>query len=534
MPLLLSESNTMRRRATERENFSATFPKDLFASIVVFLVALPLCMGIAIACNLPPSLGLATGIIGGLVVGGLSGSQMQVSGPAAGLVVIVCELIREQGLAKFSLIVAVAGLIQIAAGMMKTAQWFRAVPPSVVNGMLSGIGVLLFASQFHVMVDDLPKGNGLQNLMTIPQAIAKGLFEDSNPLLNHHIAAPLGVLTICIIIAWERFAPKRFKIIPASLLAVLCATIISAILHLPIKHVVLPQTLVADLSFLPDVFNMDWLEDAAVYTSALELAFVATAETLLTATALDKMHKGERTNYDRELCAQGVGNLLCGFVGSLPMTGVLVRSGANVSAGAKTRLSAIMHGAWLLLFVSCLPMIIRLIPNCSLAALLVYTGYKLANFKVCKQLLSYGKSEVLIYCATVVCIVCVDLLSGVLLGIGLAVLKLVYIFAHLDISIKDDEVHNRTELKLTGAATFLNLPRIAGALESINPRAELHVNLTDLSYVDHACIELLNNWDKHAKSTGSKLVIDWASLGVVDNEKSPAVASPLEAPSRRT
>lgn len=519
MPNLTSRRTTMRRRAAMRETFRATFPKDLFASIVVFLVALPLCMGIAIACKLPPSLGIVTGIIGGLIVGGLSGSQMQVCGPAAGLVVIICELIKEQGLSKFSLIVAVAGVIQIAAGMMRTAQWFRAVPPSVVNGMLSGIGVLIFASQFHVMIDDLPQGNGIVNLMSIPQAILKSLFEDGDPVIHHHIAAPLGLVTICIIMLWERFAPGRFRVIPASLVAVVSATIISAIMNLPVKHVVLPHTLLADLSFLPDTLNMDWLKDTAVYTSALELAFVATAETLLTATAIDKLHKGERTNYDRELFAQGVGNLLCGFVGSLPMTGVLVRSGANVAAGAKTRLSTVLHGAWLLLFVSCLPMLIRLVPNCSLAALLVYTGYKLANFKVCKQLIAFGRSELLIYFATVFCIVCVDLLTGVLLGIGLAVFKLLYIFTHLDISMKDDPDNNRTELKLTGAATFLNLPRIAAALESINPRAELHVNLTQLSYVDHACIELLKSWEKQAKSSGASLVIDWTSLGMTNNEK---------------
>lgn len=504
--------------AIDTTQLRTTLPKDFLSSVVVFLVALPLCMGIAIACNLPPALGVVTGIIGGIVVGTFSGSPLQVSGPAAGLVVIVVELIHEHGLEKLSVIVAMAGLIQLLAGSLKMAQWFRAVPPSVVNGMLSGIGVLIFASQFHVMVDDSPKGSGINNLISIPMAIYKGLVPDSDPSSTHHLAAPIGLMTIIIIVCWEKFGPEKLKKLPASLLAIIVATIATMCMNLPIKHVSLPENLTEDLSFFWTSISLDWFKTPALFIDALGVALVATAETLLTATALDKMHKGARTNYDKELTAQGIGNLLCGFVGALPMTGVLVRSGVNVRAGAQTRLSTILHACWLLLFVVLLPFVVRLIPTCSLAALLVYTGYKLADVKAWKQIKAFGRSELLIYIITVVSIVCIDLLTGVLIGIGLSIAKLLYIFSHLEIQVVDDPESNRTDIAFKGAGTFLSLPRIASALENVRPNTELHIHLNDLDYVDHACLDLFMNWDKQSQATGGKLVIDWTALGAVFKE----------------
>ena len=263
---------------------------------------------------------------------------------------------------------------------------------------------------------------------------------------------------------------------------------------------------------------MDWFRQPALYLDALGVALVATAETLLTATALDKMHKGARTNYDKELTAQGIGNLICGFIGSLPMTGVLVRSGVNVRSGAQTRMSTIMHGFWLLLFVSALPFVVRLIPTCSLAALLVYTGYKLADLKAWKQIKAFGRSELAIYLTTVASIVCIDLLTGVLIGIGLSIAKLLYIVSHLEIQVVDDPEANRTDISFKGAGTFLSLPRIASALESVRPDTELHVHLNELDYVDHACLDLFMNWDKQSQATGGKLIIDWTALSAVFKE----------------
>ena len=239
---------------------------------------------------------------------------------------------------------------------------------------------------------------------------------------------------------------------------------------------------------------------------------VASAETLLCATAVDKMHNGPRTQYDRELAAQGLGNMICGALGALPMTGVIVRSSANVEAGGKTRLSAFLHGAWLLLFVAALPFLLSMIPTASLAALLVFTGYKLVNTKVLKELRQYGWGEVVIYAATLISIVGFDLLTGVLIGVGLSAVKLLYTFSHLDVRAEDGPRPGVTVMHLRGTATFIRLPKLAAALERVPGGTELHVLFAELQYIDHACLDLLINWEKQHEAAGGRLVIDWDTL----------------------
>jgi MFS superfamily sulfate permease-like transporter len=302
--------------------FSNRFTKDFVASIVVFLVALPLCMGIAIASGVPPAAGLVTGIIGGIVAGALSGAPLQVSGPAAGLTVLVWQLVQEHGLEALGAAVVLAGAIQIAAGLLKFGQWFRAMSPAVIYGMLAGIGVLIFASQFHIMVDSAPRGGGIANLLAIPEAIYKGVFPIDGS--SHHIAAAIGLVTIVGILVWTRFAPRALHMIPAPLMAAICATVLAAIMQLPIKYVNVPESLLGALT-VPGAEAFAGLLNADLLIQAIALAFIASAETLLCVTAVDKMHTGTRANYDRELTAQGVGNLLCGFAGALPMTGVRER-----------------------------------------------------------------------------------------------------------------------------------------------------------------------------------------------------------------
>ncbi|MBP6746531.1 SulP family inorganic anion transporter, partial [bacterium] len=298
----------------------AHFGNDFLASVVVFIVALPLCMGIAIASGVDPAKGILTGVVGGLVVSILGGSPLQVSGPAAGLAVLVLELIREHGIEKLGVIIFLAGLIQIVAGLCRFAPWFRAVPPAVIHGMLSGIGVLILAAQFHVMVDDTPKGSGIKNLISIPLSVYKGLnWTAHDGDSTHHIAAAIGVLTIVILALWQRFAVGRMKILPGSLVAVVVATCVASILHLSVHYVTIPSNLFAAISMpspkaLVSIFNWE------IFFDALAIAFIAAAETLLTCSALDKMHSGQRTNYDRELVGQGVGNALCGLIGGLPLT----------------------------------------------------------------------------------------------------------------------------------------------------------------------------------------------------------------------
>jgi MFS superfamily sulfate permease-like transporter len=615
---------------------------------VVFLVALPLCMGIAIASGAPVASGLITGIVGGLVVGTLAGSPLQVSGPAAGLTVIVYDAIQHHGLEMLGLLVLMAGAVQLVAGILRFGQWFRAVSPAVIKGMLAGIGILIFASQFHVMVDDAPKGSGIENLLTIPRSIEKGMvwpdlgmeeerafrtqelreigelhrrqarlqqqtterlpnhltmeewkaeppelheaeiaalreladeqqaivkdLQDLEPVLHqleelggdparmdhvqeavaeaigdamtaandlaegreydaigsqqaalesleelladlksHNIAGGVGLLTILIIVLWDGLAPRRWKVVPATLLAIVVVTTLTTVLKLPVLYVEVPTNLLEGLS-LP---RWEVLADApwgALLSSALVIAAIASAETLLCATAVDQMHQGPRTRYDRELTAQGVGNMVCGLLGALPMTGVIVRSSANIQAGGKTRLSAILHGLWLLVFVVGLAGLLRLIPTASLAAMLVYIGYRLVDLGAIRNLRQYGLSEVLIYAATVLTIVLEDLLTGVIVGIVLSGIKLLYTFSHLNSKLEIAEGGEKAVLSLEGAATFIRLPRLAAELERVPRNAELHIDMTHLTYIDHACLDLLASWASQHQSGGGQLVIDWESL----------------------
>ena len=482
-------------------------PKDILASVVVFLVALPLCMGIAIASGLPPAAGLVTGIVGGIVVGAIAGSPLQVSGPAAGLAVIVWQLVQQFGVAKLGIIILLAGVLQLAAGLLRFGQIFRAVSPAVIHGMLGGIGVLIFASQFHVMVDDVPKGSGIANLLSIPAAVMRGVFPLDGS--THHQAALIGLVTIGVLILWLRFAPKRVKIVPGHLVAVVVAVALAQLLAFGIKFVSVPANLFATLTF-PNADTLRAIGDPAILKAALALAFIASAETLLCATAIDQRHDGPRTDYDRELAAQGVGNVICGVVGALPMTGVIVRSTANVEAGARTRSSAMLHGIWILLLVTIAPFVLALIPVASLAAILVYTGYKLVNPMQMKKLWTHGRSEFAIYAVTLVAIVVTDLLTGVMVGFAVSVAKLIYTFTHLRITTtREGEVHH---VHLEGAATFLRLPVLAKALERVPRSGELHVHIEQLSYVDHAALETILNWERQAERAGGRLVLEWEEL----------------------
>lgn len=565
----------MERAEADRDRReSATFGADLLASVVVFLVALPLCMGIAIASGAPIAAGLITGIVGGIAVGLIAGSPLQVSGPAAGLSVLVYDFVREFGWEAVPAIVVCAGLLQLLCGLAGLGQWFRAVSPAVVQGMLAGIGVLIFASQVFVMMDAQPRSSGWKNLLGIPVALWYDLQTESMGS-EHYRAGAIGLVCIATIVIWKKIQPKSLKYLPGPLLAVLVGTglatisnrqadssghhddqnvklvqvpdniqqairvptwenLESVLFHVPHhdrKSATEPQTQatsgVANVTSLPATDA--WIapvRDApgAEHTAKrgpfswtgllgiLSLAFIASAETLLSATAVDRMHSGPRTRYDRELASQGVGNMVAGLLGGLPMTGVIVRSSANVQAGAKTRWSAVLHGVWLLLFVALLPGLLQWIPTCALAAILVYTGYKLVDVQAIRELAKYGWTEVAIYFATMIVIVATDLLTGVAVGLALSLVKLFARFSRLDIELSQDPQRRRTALRLSGAATFVRLPKLAAALEKVPPSTELHVEFADLDYIDHACLDLLINWEKQHETTGGRLVIDWGSL----------------------
>lgn len=531
----------MLQSASQLDNNKGAMPylkNDFLSSVVVFLVALPLCIGIAVAVGVNPARALITGIIGGLVVGFISGSPLQVSGPAAGLFVIVADIIftnrdkfisqaSESGaaveqqamvfaMAALGCAVVLAGAMQLVAGKMRLGRWFRAVSPAVIKGMLSGIGALILISQFHVMLDhtamwgDSPARKGLQYLATIPTAVAK-CFSAGDA--NHHLAAMIGIVTISTILLWNKLAPKAISFIPGALIGILVATLFALTAGFEVIQLSVPDNILSEVS-VPSTAWLGLITDPSIWVSAFVIALVGSAATLLTAAAVDDMSRdiGVKTDYDQELVSQGVGNLLCGVVGALPMTGVIVRSSANVHAGARTRTSTILHGAWLLLFVCFLPQLLTYIPKSALGALLVYTGFKLLNPAQLKGLLKVGRSEAAIYLTTLTIIVSVDLLIGVLLGVGLSAAKLLHRFSHLEVDVVADEAKHRYELTLRGSATFLRLPILAEYLDELPGDAELHVCLEKVDYIDHACFELLMNWaDSHVEDGGS-LVMDWDRL----------------------
>ncbi len=483
-----------------------TLSRDLVASLVVFLVAMPLCMGIAIASGVPPERGLVTGIIGGIVAGALAGSPLQVSGPAAGLAVIVFEIVRNQGLAALGPILILAGIVQVAAGAARLGQWFRAISPAVVHGMLAGIGVLIVLGQLHVMFDRSPKSHGVDNLAAIPEA-----FISLTPTLGQTEAAfIIGVATIASMLLWDKYKPAKLRMIPGALLGVVIATFLAQFFALDVKRVVVPESIVGALAF-PTADALGMMFTPTVITTAIAIAFIASAETLLSAAAVDRMHNGVRTKYNKELVAQGVGNALCGFVGALPMTGVIVRSSANVQAGAATRASTIFHGVWILGFVALLPWLMRMIPMASLAGILVVTGWRLISLKHVRHLFQqYGMLPTLVWIGTFVTVITTDLLMGVLVGLALSALELIPHLRRLKLDIQhgNDAANDASEIELAGSATFVQIPRLTKALETLPAEGPLRLTLARLSHIDHTCAEMIKDWIARHRAAGRDVSID--------------------------
>jgi MFS superfamily sulfate permease-like transporter len=483
---------------------TATLSADLIASIVVFLVAVPLCMGIAIASGVPPERGLVTGIIGGIVAGSLAGSPLQVSGPAAGLAVLVFEIVTQHGLSALGPILILAGLIQVGAGALSLGQWFRAISPAVVHGMLAGIGVLIVVGQLHVMIDGKPLHSGIANLIALPGAF----FSMSATFGQTEAAFAVGLSTIASIFAWEKFRPAKLKLVPGALIGVIVGTVLASVLALDVKKIVVPESIVASLTF-PTMADLGLLAQPTILITAVAIAFIASAETLLSAAAVDRMHDGVRTKYNKELVAQGVGNTLCGLVGSLPMTGVIVRSSANVQAGAKTRLSAMLHGVWILSFVALLPWLMRMIPMAALAGILVVTGWRLVSLKHARHLFhQYGILPTVVWAATLIMVVSTDLLIGVLTGLGLSLLELIPHLRRMRLTIHKRGDAEASELELNGAATFVHLPRLSKALESLPERGRVRLILKGLAHVDHTCAEMISDWLHRRKAAGGHTDLD--------------------------
>ncbi|MGW2005826.1 SulP family inorganic anion transporter [Streptomyces nigrescens] len=459
--------------------------RDVLASLVVFLVALPLCVGVAVASGVPAELGLITGIVGGLVVGFLPGSSLQVSGPAAGLTVLVFEAVQEFGLGVLGAVVLLAGLVQLTLGAMKFGRFFRAITVAVVQGMLAGIGLVLIFGQLYTMAGVEQPRSGIDKILGVPHLVTE--IATSSQALT---AFAIGAGTIAVLVLWKKL-PAQAQLLPAPLAAVALATVATTVAGWSVPRVEVQGLLSAIQP--PGMSDFASLGSLAALGTVLAFALIASAESLFSAAAVDRMHDGPRTDFDKELMAQGVGNAICGVLGALPLTAVIVRSSANVQAGAKTKLSRILHGLWLVLFAALLPAAIGVIPLAALAGVLVHAGCKLVPVKDLLPLWRTHRGEALVLAVTAIAIITTNMFEGVLLGIGLAVIKSAWETSHIQLDTHET-TDGRLLVTLTGSATFLRLPRMLETLEALPHDKPVELDLSELRHLDHACRITLENW----------------------------------------
>ncbi|MDX3762787.1 SulP family inorganic anion transporter [Streptomyces sp. AK02-04a] len=470
---------------------------DVAASLVVFVVALPLCVGVAVAAGVPAELGLVTGIVGGIVAGMLPGSSLLVSGPAAGVSVLVFEAVKTYGLPTLGVIVLAAGLLQFAMGALRLGRWFRAISISVVEGMLAGIGLVIIASEVYAAAGLKAPASSLGKIAGLPGAAADAL---GNTAALASVAVGAG--TIAVIVLWRRL-PKKVQIVPGALVAVVLATLAELAFHLPVEAVKVHGLLGSVQPPGTDAFGK--LASVGVLGTILAFTLIGSAVSLFSAAAVDRLHDGTRTAYDKELMAQGVGNAVCGALGAMPLSAVIVRSSANVQAGAKTKASRVLHGVWLLLFVTLMPSALELLPLPALAGILVHAGWKLLPFSQLVSLWRAHRGEALILVATAVVIVAVGMFQGVLIGLGLSVVKTAWEASHLKLEVVDKGT-GPIQAHLSGNATFLRLPKILDRLESLPQNRPVEVDLSGLHHVDHACQTALENWAERHSTAGTEPV----------------------------
>ncbi|WP_020496360.1 SulP family inorganic anion transporter [Sciscionella marina] len=462
---------------------------DVPASLVVFLIAVPLSLGIAVASGAPVIAGLIAAVIGGIVAGALGGSPLQVSGPAAGLTVVVADLINRFGWQATCAITLAAGLLQILLGLSRTARAALAISPSVVHGMLAGIGLTIVFSQLHVVLGGTAGSSFVDNLTELPGQIAN----------LHGDATLLGLGVIAVLLLWP-LLPKKVRVVPGPLVAIAGATLIAVLAGSDAPRVDLPGSILSSLT-APVLPTGDL---GALIVAILTITLIASVESLASAVAVDGMHTGKRANLNRELIGQGAANTVSGAIGGLPITGVIVRSSTNVTAGAKTRASAILHGVWVLLFSSLLFSVVELIPLAALAGLLVHVGAKLVNLGQIKRLHRHGES--LVYAVTVVAVVLLNLLEGVLIGLALSLLLVVYrvVIASIRAQQADD---NTWRLAVHGKLSFLSIPRLAHELGRIPANSHVVVELIT-EYLDHAAYEYLHGWVTRHEAAGGTVLVD--------------------------
>lgn len=504
---------------TKKINLFANLKSDFASGLVVFLVALPLCLGIAMASGAPLFSGIISGIIGGIVVGYLSKSHISVSGPAAGLTAIVLTAITDLGAFDiFLTAVFISGLIQLALGFIKAGSISNYFPTNVIEGMLAGIGIIIILKQ-------LPHAFGYDSDFEGDQSFLQydggNTFSSILGIVNYVQlgAIIITALSLIILIAWDKVPfLKKIKLIPGALVAVILGVLLNDIftvsgssLAIGKEHLVsLPiPTSLEEFKQIIVTPNISGFTNPKVWVIGLTIAIVASIETLLCIEAADRMDIHKRyTDTNVELKAQGIGNIVSSLLGGLPMTSVVVRTSANNSAGAKSKMSAIIHGIFLLLSVLTIPAILNKIPLATLAAILLLVGYKLAKPATFKHFWKNGKYQFIPFIATLLAVVFMDLLKGVALGIFISIifimkgnLKRAYSFRKQEY-VDGDVIH----IDLAQEVSFLNKAAIKSTLNDIPENSKVIINAQDTVYIAHDVLDLIKEFKKiRAKEENIKI-----------------------------
>ncbi|MFE2126848.1 bifunctional SulP family inorganic anion transporter/carbonic anhydrase [Streptomyces amritsarensis] len=473
-------------------------PADLSASITVFLIAIPLSLGIALATGAPLQAGLVAAAVGGIVAGRLGGAPLQVSGPAAGLTVVTAELIQRYGWRTTCAITVLAGVCQLGLAALRTARSALMVSPAIVHGMLAGIGVTIALAQLHIVLGGTPQSSAVANVLGLPGQLAD----------LHPVALGVSALTLLVLLGWPRLpgpAGRALRKVPAPLAAVATATAFAALAGLSLPRVDLPSWRSHALPEMPEGPVLGLI--AAVLTITL----VGSVESLLSAVATDKLIASERgtdnrpprADLDRELRGQGAANIVSGALGGLPITGVAVRSVANVKSGAASRKSSMMHGFWVLLAAFLLVPLLDLIPLATLAALVMAVGVQMVSITHLRSVTRHR--EALVYGTTIVAVVLGGVLEGVAVGIAVAVALALHRLARTRITLErlDSGVHR---VRARGQLTFLAVPRLSRVLNQIPHDAHTVVEL-DGSFMDHAAYETIQDWQQSHLAHGGSLEV---------------------------
>ncbi|GHH64800.1 hypothetical protein GCM10017673_08110 [Streptosporangium violaceochromogenes] len=508
-------TDTKSDRTLTKSDIPSILRHDLPASLVVFLVAVSLSLGIAVASGAPLAAGLIAGVVGGVVAGLLGGSPVQVSGPAAGLALVVAQLVATYGWQATCMITLMAGALQLLLGMVRVSRAALAVSPAVVHGMLAGVGVVIALAQLHVVLGGKPQPSAIENLIELPWQIAR----------NHSHAVFAGLLTIAVLIGWTRL-PRPLRLVPAPLAALLVTSTAAMVLGWKVTRVDLPSSFGTWIA--PVWPQGDW---HGVVAAVLLVALLAGVESLLCAVAVDKL-RGGRSDLDKELTAQGVANMVSGALGGLPVAGVIVRSTTNLRAGARSRWSTILHGVWILVFTAFLGWTIALIPMEALAALLVFIGVQMVNMGHVRNL--RGHREIPVYFATMAGVVVLGLAEGILLGLGLAALSALRRLTRVTVRARR-EPDGHWHVLIGGSLTFLGVPRIVSELHAIPAGAAVALDL-NIDFMDNAAFEAIHAWRQDHERGGGTVDIDeihdeWYTMAATGARVFPA-KSPPQAPDR--